>query len=55
MLQGIRLSVHRQSVVVHGMYGLTVNCLGEVSILVPEEFPEEAREVPASGGQGDVL
>jgi hypothetical protein len=51
--RGIPARTHGEAV---GMiYGLTLDGLGEVSILVPEEFLEEAREVLAAGEHGDLL
>jgi hypothetical protein len=36
------------------LYGLTLDGLGEVSILVPEDYVEQARRVLAAGEQGDL-
>jgi len=37
------------------LYGLTLDGLGEVSILVPQEYVEEARSILAAGEHGDLL
>ena len=37
------------------IYGLTLNGLGEVSILVPLEYLEEAKSVIAAAEHGDLL
>lgn len=37
------------------IYGLTIDGLGEVSILVPEEYLEEARSILSAGEHGDLL
>jgi hypothetical protein len=36
------------------IYGLTIDGLGEVSILVPEECLEEAKSILAAGEHGDL-
>jgi hypothetical protein len=51
--RGIPARTHGE--VVGEIYGLTIDGLGEVSVLVPEEFLEEAKSVLAAGEHGDLL
>ncbi len=44
---------HRE--ILGAIYGLTLDGLGEVSILVPEERLEEARSILDAGEHGDLL
>jgi hypothetical protein len=37
------------------IYGLTIDGLGEITILVPEEYLEAAKEVLAAGEHGDLF
>jgi hypothetical protein len=50
--RGIPARTHGE--VVGEIYGLTLDGLGEVSILVPEEYLEEAKEVLAAAEHGDL-
>ncbi len=51
--RGIPARTHGE--IVGEIYGLTFDGLGEVSILVPEEYLEEAQSVLAAAEQGDLL
>jgi hypothetical protein len=51
--RGIPARAHAEAI--GAIYGLTLDGLGEVSILVPEEFLEEARSIIAAGEHGDLL
>jgi hypothetical protein len=50
--RGIPARTHGE--VVGEIYGLTIDGLGEVSILVPEERLEEAKSVLSAGEHGDL-
>jgi hypothetical protein len=50
--RGIPARTHGE--VVGEIYGLTLDGLGEVSILVPEECLEEAKSVLSAGEHGDL-
>jgi hypothetical protein len=50
--RGIPARSHGEAVGV--IYGLTLDGLGEVSILVPEEYLEEARSILSAGEKGDL-
>jgi hypothetical protein len=54
-LRGRGIPARSQGEAVGAIYGLTLDGLGEVSIFVPEEYLEEAREVLAAGEHGDLL
>ena len=49
---GIPARAHGEAV--GALYGLTLDGLGEVSILVPEEYAEQAREILAAGELGKL-
>jgi hypothetical protein len=50
---GIPARYHGEAV--GAIYGLTLDGLGEVRILVPEEFLEKAKSVLEAGELGDLL
>jgi hypothetical protein len=54
-LRGRGIAARLQGEALGAIYGLTLDGLGEVSIYVPEECQEQAREVLAAGEQGDLL
>ena len=54
-LHGHGIPARYQGEAVGQIYGLTLDGLGEVSILVPEEYLEEARSILAAGEHGDLL
>jgi hypothetical protein len=49
---GIPARAHQEAL--GAVLGLTVDGLGEVSILVPEEYADRARELLAAGEQGTL-
>lgn len=49
---GIPARAHQEAL--GAVLGLTVDGLGEVSILVPEEFATQARDLLAAGEQGSL-
>jgi hypothetical protein len=49
---GIPARAHQEAL--GAVLGLTVDGLGEVSILVPEEYESQARELLAAGEQGKL-
>jgi len=51
--RGIPARAHGEAV--GAIFGLTLDGLGEVSILVPEEHLEEARSILEAGKHGDLL
>ncbi len=54
-LRGRGIPARAHGEIVGAIYGLTLDGLGEVSILVPEEYAEEARSILAAGEHGDLL
>jgi hypothetical protein len=54
-LHGRGIPARSSGEIVGEIYGLTLDGLGEVSILVPEEYLEEAMAVLAAAEQGDLL
>jgi len=54
-LRGSGIPARVQGEAVGLIYGLTLNGLGEVSIVVPEEFVEDARSILSAGEHGDLL
>ncbi len=50
---GIPARLHGEPV--GAIYGLTLDGLGEVSIFVPAEYAEQAREVLAAAADGQLL
>jgi hypothetical protein len=54
-LRGRGIPVRSQGEAVGAIYGLTLDGLGEVSLYVPQEYLEAAREVLAAGEHGDLL
>ncbi len=54
-LHGRGIPARSHGEVVGEIYGLTLDGLGEVSILVPEEHLEEAKSVLAAAEHGDLL
>jgi hypothetical protein len=54
-LHGRGIPARLRGEAVGAIYGLTLDGLGEVSILVPQEYAEEARSVLAAGEHGDLL
>jgi hypothetical protein len=54
-LHGRGIPARSQGEIVGEIYGLTLDGLGEVSILVPEEYLEEAKSILAAGEHGDLL
>ncbi len=53
-LHGRGIPARSHGEVVGAIYGLTLDGLREVSILVPEEYLEEARSVLYAGEHGDL-
>jgi hypothetical protein len=53
-LRGRGIPARLQSEIVGKIYGLTLDGLGEVSVLVPAEYLEEARLILAAGEHGDL-
>lgn len=49
---GIPARAHGEAI--GAVFALTVDGLGEVAILVPEEYAEQAREVLAAGDRGTL-
>ena len=54
-LHGRGIPARSRGEAVGEIYGLTLDGLGEVSILVPVEHLEEAKEVLEAGEHGDLL
>ena len=54
-LHGRGIPARLQGEIVGAIYGLTLDGLGEVSILVPEEHLEQARSILAAAENGDLL
>jgi hypothetical protein len=54
-LEGRGIPARSQGEAVGAIYGLTIDGLGEVSIFVPAEYLDQAREVLAAGEHGDLL
>jgi hypothetical protein len=54
-LHGRGIPARLRGEIVGAIYGLTLDGLGEVSILVPGEYVEEARSILAAGEHGDLL
>jgi hypothetical protein len=54
-LHGRGIAARSHGEAVGPIYGLTLDGLGEVSILVPEECLEEAKSILAAGEHGDLL
>ena len=51
--RGITARIHGE--IVGEIYGLTLDGLGEVSIIVPQENLEEAKSILAAGEHGDLM
>ncbi len=51
--RGIPARIHGE--IVGEIYGLTLDGLGEVSIVVPQENLEEAKSILAAGEHGDLM
>jgi len=51
--RGIPARIHGE--IVGEIYGLTLDGLGEVSIIVPQENLEEAKSILAAGEHGDLM
>jgi hypothetical protein len=54
-LQGRGIPSRLRGEILGTIYGLTLDGLGEVSILVPQEYLEEAKSILAAGEHGDLL
>ena len=54
-LHGRGIPARLRGEAVGAIYGLTLDGLGEMSILVPQEYAEEARSILAAGEHGDLL
>ena len=54
-LHGRGIPARARGEAVGAIYGLTLDGLGEVSIFVPKECLEEAKEILAAGEHGDLL
>jgi hypothetical protein len=54
-LRGRGIPAHARGEIVGEIYGLTIDGLGEVSILVPEECLEDAKSIIAAGEHGDLM
>ena len=54
-LHGRGIPAHSRGEIVGEIYGLTLDGLGEVTIVVPEEYLEDAKAVLAAGEHGDLL
>jgi hypothetical protein len=54
-LEGYGIPARSKGEPLGAFYGLTLDGLGEVSILVPEEYLEKAKEILAAGEHGDLL
>jgi hypothetical protein len=54
-LRGRGIPARSHGEIVGEIYGLTFDGLGEVSILVPEEYLEEAKSILSAGEHGDLL
>jgi len=54
-LRGSGISARTRGEIIGAIYGLTLDGLGEVTILVPESQLGRAREVLAAGEHGDLL
>ncbi len=54
-LHGSGIPARSYGEIVGEIYGLTLDGLGEVTIVVPEEHLEEAKAVLAAGEHGDLL
>jgi hypothetical protein len=54
-LEGRGIPARSQGEAVGAIYGLTLDGLGEVSIFVPAEYLDRAKEVLAAGEHGDLL
>jgi len=54
-LHGRGIPARSHGEIVGEIYGLTFDGLGEVSILVPEEYLEEAKSILSAGEQGDLI
>ena len=53
-LHGRGIPARPRGEIVGAIYGLTLDGLGEVSILVPREYLEEAKAILAAGEHGDL-
>ncbi|MBP1624112.1 MAG: putative prokaryotic signal transducing protein [Acidobacteria bacterium] len=53
-LRGRGIPATTRGEVIGAIYGLTLDGLGEVSILVPEEYLDEARLILAAAENGDL-
>lgn len=54
-LHGRGIPARLQGEIAGTIYGLTLDGLGERSILVPSEYAEEARSILEAGEHGDLL
>jgi hypothetical protein len=54
VLRANQIPARTRGEAVGAVYGLTLDGLGEVGILVPAEWAEEARELLAAGEHGDL-
>ena len=54
-LRGRGIPVRTKGEAVGAIYGLTLDGLGEVTILVPAEYADEAWTVLAAGAHGDLM
>ena len=54
-LRGRGIPARTRGEAIGAIYGLTLDGLGEVSILVPEDLLEAARSILAAGENGDLL
>jgi hypothetical protein len=54
-LRGRGIPVRAKGEIVGAIMGLTLDGLGEVTLLVPEEYIEEARAILDAGEHGDLL
>jgi hypothetical protein len=54
-LRGRGIPARAQGEIVGDIYGLTLDGLGEVSIMVPEECLEDAKSIIAAGEHGDLM
>ncbi|HSW38124.1 MAG TPA: DUF2007 domain-containing protein [Acidobacteriota bacterium] len=54
-LRGHGIPVRTRGEAIGAILGLTIDGLGEISILVPAEYLEEAKAILAAGDQGDLM
>jgi len=54
-LRGRGIPVRAHGEPIGAIYGLTLDGLGEVSLIVPKEHLEEARSILVAGEHGDLL